>query len=94
MLFYVEYGCTCEHVAQVVEADSLERVQEAAQAWAYESYWSYDIQPDPEEFESNEEWVDACEEDCEYNVFWLVETYDSSNELHMDVKEENGIYEI
>lgn len=94
MLFYVEYGCDCERVAQVVEADSLERVQEAAQAWAYESYWSYDIQPDPEEFETNEEWTEACEEDCENDVFWLVETYDSNNWGHVYTRIENGIYEI
>lgn len=94
MLFYVEYGCDCERVEQVVEASSREHAEEWAQTAAFDSYWSFDIQPDPEEYESNEEWTEACEEDCENNVFWLVETYSSNNWGHIYARIENGIYEI
>lgn len=94
MLFYVEYGCDCERVEQVVEANSLESAEEWAQAAAFDSYWSFDIQSDPEEFESYEEWIEACEEDCVEYTFWRVEPYDPSSERHVDTKEESEVYKI
>lgn len=93
MLFYVEYGCDCERDEQVVEPSSLESAEEWAQTAAFETYWSYDNQPDSEEFETYEDF-EACDEDCVGCTFWRVEPYNPINERHVDTKEEFEVYKI
>lgn len=41
MKFYIEYGCTCETVTEVVECKNQEIAEEYAYRSAYESYESF-----------------------------------------------------
>ena len=99
MIYYVEYGCSQETVSEVVDASSLEAVENWAKLQAEESYYSYDCNYfDPDEYPdmTEEEFAEIQQEDMVMDTFYSVCEYDEENEDHRLALEEqdNKPYEI
>lgn len=98
MKFYVRYGCSECHETLIVEADSFERADEFAEGAAQDVYYSYDCNyPSDEEYiyyeeeGMTEEEIDESEYmDMMSDIDWVVESYDESNEDHVEAMKEQG----
>jgi hypothetical protein len=95
MLFYIEYGCSISNEHLVVDADNYDRADQYAEASAQDVYWSYDCN-----YMCDEDYEDCTEDevseieyqDMLYDIHWLVEPYDETNENHKDaMHEQSGI---
>ena len=100
MKFYVRYGCSECHETLIVEAESFERADEFAEGAAQDVYYSYDCNyPSEEEYiyyeeeGMTEEEIDESEYmDMMSDIDWVVESYDESNEDHVEaMKEQVGV---
>lgn len=98
MKFYVKYGCSECHETLIVEAESFERADEFAEGAAQDVYYSYDCNyPSDEEYiyyeeeGMTEEEIDESEYmDMMSDIDWVVESYDESNEDHVEAMKEQG----
>ena len=98
MKFYVKYGCSECHEPLIVEAESFERADEFAEGAAQDVYYSYDCNyPSEEEYiyyeeeGMTEEEIDESEYmDMMSDIDWVVESYDESNEDHVEAMKEQG----
>ena len=98
MKFYVKYGCSECHETLIVEAESFERADEFAEGAAQDVYYSYDCNyPSEEEYiyyeeeGMTEEEIDESEYmDMMSDIDWVVESYDESNEDHVEAMKEQG----
>ena len=98
MKFYVKYGCSECHETLIVEAESFERADEFAEGAAQDVYYSYDCKyPSEEEYiyyeeeGMTEEEIDESEYmDMMSDIDWVVESYDESNEDHVEAMKEQG----
>lgn len=98
-LYFIEYGCSCEKCALVVEADHEGIAINYAQQAAVDSFYSYDcnyIDPDDYPNASEEELEEIEQELVEFDVFHSVVAFDPTNEDHKStLKEQNNKpYEI
>lgn len=99
-LFYIKYGCSINYEQLVIEAETLERAEEYAEGAAQDRYYSYDCNyPSDEDYSyyeeegmtedeiSEEEYMDMMSD-----IDWIVESYDESNEDHVEaIKEQGGV---
>lgn len=93
MLFYIEYGCSISQEHLIVETKNYERADQYAEAAAIDVYWSYDCNYlHEEDYDSciEEEINEAEYEEMISDIFWLVELYDETNEVHKEAFEEQG----
>lgn len=97
-LFYIKYGCSVNHEQLIIEAETLERAEEYAEGAAQDSYYSYDCNyPSDEDYSyyegegmtedeiSEEEYMDMMSD-----IDWIAESYDESNEDHVEAMKEQG----
>lgn len=98
-LYFIEYGCSCEKCALIVEADHEGVAINYAQQAAVDSFYSYDCNYiDPNEYPnaSEEELEEIEQEMVEFEAFHSVVAFDLKNEDHKSaLKEQNDKpYEI
>lgn len=99
-LFYIKYGCSVSYERLIIEAETVVRAEEYAECAAQDCYYSYDCNyPSDEDYAYYEEegmTEDEISED-EYmdimgDIDWVVESYDESNEDHVEaMKEQSGV---
>lgn len=92
-LYYIEYGCSCEKCALIVEASHEGLAINYAQQAAVDSYYSYDCNYiDPEDYPNatEEELAEIEQEEMEYDVFHLVVAFDPNNECHIETLKEQS----
>ena len=90
-LYYIEYGCSCEKCALIVEADHEGIAINYAQQAAEDSYYSFDcnyIDPDDYPNASDKELEEIEREEMEYDVFHSVAAFDPENLSHVDTLRE------
>lgn len=93
MLFYIEYGCSISQEHLIIETENHECAEQYAEAAAVDVYWSYDCNYlHEEDYDScTEEEINEFEyEKMIFDIFWLVELYDETNEVHKEAFEEQG----
>lgn len=97
MLYYIEYGCSQNTEALIVDAKSKDEALDYAYEQARYEFDSYDQTAtigEYEEYGTDEEYSNAYEEALENDIFYSAEKYDETNEIHEMIFNEYGVYEL
>ena len=97
-LFYIKYGCSVNHEQLIIEAETFERAEEYAEGAAQDCYYSYDCNYSSDEDYAYYEEEGMTEDEISENEYmdmmsdidWVVESYDESNENHIEAMKEQG----